>query len=521
LKVRKPVAKSLLKQAVKNTFFISLGTLASFIIGLLFAGLRIRYLGVEKAGYVMLLESILSISSVVGGFGFGTAALRKVAILSSRGEYSEVVTTVGSLLFVNLLTGAVVFAGVFLFGFDAIYSWSGTSPQFRTDGYYATLALGFSFLVNQLVSAYEVNYTALQRFDVRSYVGSFFSFSNGAIGLAVVLARPTMTAVCTASASVLVVRLAVSIVITRRLIHGLALPRFEWQNLKSMMGFGGWAYATSLSKLLKDGLDKIILTSVLGSSSLPYYVIGQKVVSQVHGFIGGQSEFLFPMLSAEAEQSEDVINRVNDRLRWFIAFVSAIAYSGIAAFAYPILAKLVGVEFALIAYIPFLIACIQGFLFAQAIVPYHVSWARGQGVPNALYEFGTGILVVVATVILAPKLGVVGVSLSQLACGITGFLLIYWVLRENVSNSWKKLLRPYLTPLVVVFCVFGANVVLVNFAHMSLKLSFYYVLGLLVLSGVISVVIESYYFAECRTVKTLMVALRHLISRLPGRLVRV
>ena len=159
-----------------------------------------------------------------------------------------------------------------------------------------------------------------------------------------------------------------------------------------MSGFGSWAYVGSLSSILFGGLDKLILTNFLGSSSLPYYVIGQRVVSQVHAFLNGQCQFLFPMLAAYGEKTAEIVKNVEDRLRWFIAFLGAIIYGGFAAFAWLLLSKLVGIQFAEMALLPFLLACLQGFFHAQAIVPYQLSWAEGRGAPNALYTLMTGIL---------------------------------------------------------------------------------------------------------------------------------
>ena len=128
----------------------------------------------------------------------------------------------------------------------------------------------------------------------------------------------------------------------------------------------------------------------------------------------------------------------------------AAIYGGLAIVAYPLLAQLVGDAFARQAFILFLLACVQGFLVAQAIVPYFVSLGEGRAAPNTVLTVVTSALVFATMLLLIPKLGVLGAGLAQLWYAFFSFAFVYWVDRAGGRFSWPRMFRPWISPFIVV-----------------------------------------------------------------------
>ena len=507
------MSQSLLKQTVKNSLFSTLSTGATFVIALLFAGFRIRLLGVERAGFMMLLESVIAMTVTLGGFGFGTAALRKIAVFHGQKKFKDMRTTLSSVLFMSAVIGLII-AIAMPAGFNWIFKWSRTSEIFRVDAFNTTILLGMSFFVRQIFTTYEVTFSSLQRYDIIAMVNSFFGFLAGGLGLLTLLLFPTMTALALLSLSLALIHAIVSISIVYHLIGGAVFPRWNFTELRSMAGFGGWAYLGSLSNLLMNGLDKVILTTFLGSASLPYYVIGQRVVQQVHAFLNGQSQFLFPMLASYGDKAGATVRRVEDRLRWFTSFSAAVIYGGLAVLAYPLLLKLVGEDFAKIALIPFMLACLQGFFVAMSIVPFYISWAEGRGAPNAINGLMTGIVIAGTTVLLVPRLGVAGASIAQLWYLVSSLLLIYSVSKLGGRFSVWRMFRPMISPLSVLLLWFFVDAVAGDIREVSWFL-FFIVIFIAGLSSVlIGVFLEKYFFKDYRCIETLKSVGKIVIGRL-------
>lgn len=495
------MATSLLKQSIRNSFYLNVGSGSSAIIALLFAGFRIRFLGVEASGFLMLLESVTSMSTSFGGFGFGTAALRKIAVYNGQKKFKEMRLTLGAVLFVDVIVGLIV-ATVVVIGFSWIFKWSRTSELLFTDAYTATIFIGMALVLRQLVKTYGVVFSALQRYDITALINTIFGLLTGGIGIITLMVLPTMTALAIVTFLLVLIHACVNIVMVRKLIGGAVFPRWNFKELRSMASFGGWAYFGTLSSMLVNGADRIILTTFLGSQSLPYYVIGQRVVTQVHTFLAGQSQFLFPMLASQGERIKDVVHNIEDRLRWFVAAISSIAYGGLALVAYPLLTMLVGEDFAKIALIPFLIACLQGFFVSLNIVSYHISWAGGHGAPNAVISAITGLLVAGTTVLLTPKYGIVGASIAQLWVGITSFALIYWVARLNGKTYWWGMLRPLISPVIMLLILFFGSMITLRMFQSSDMVQFLMISISVLCALIVGFYIENIIFRDYRCIET-------------------
>jgi O-antigen/teichoic acid export membrane protein len=501
------LSQSILKQTVKNSFFSTAGLIATLIIKILFAGFLIRLLGVEQAGFLILLDSVMGITGTVGGFGFGTAALRKISIFYKNNEINNIHKTFSAVQFLNILVGLSIASGIII-AYDIIFKFSKMPDSYYAEGYAATIIFGIIFLIRQVFSAYNLIFSAIQRYDVIAIVNSIISFLTAAIGFLVLILFPRMSVWALFNLFVTLINFFVCMIITKRLINGIPIPKWNFAELKSMAGFGFWTYLTTLSVLLFRGMDKVVLTSFLGSSSLPYYSIGQQIVEQIHGLLTGQSQFLFPMLaSGEGAEAQSVIERIEDRLRWFIAFISSVIYCGFAVIAFPVLSILISPEFAAIATLPFQIACLQGFLHSQAISSFHISWAEGKGAPNAIYSVLVGILCIISTVLLVPKFGVIGASLGQLWVGILSFLLFYMTTNSNGRFSIWNMFRPLITPYIIVLFWFGVCFG-INYEFNTSELVY---VGLCCLVGAISIVfgliVEKTVFEKFRCLSTLYLAM--------------
>jgi O-antigen/teichoic acid export membrane protein len=450
------MSDSLLKKVVRNSAYSSSGTMVAFLLAIIFAGYRIRILGVDRAGFLMLLETLVASTATMGCLGISEAGMRRMAIHFGRNEMSSVRRTLSTMLAVNFIIGLIVLVTIPMF-FKPIFRWSRLDPIYYHDAFWAAILSALAFALRQAHDTYRQLFPALQRFDITAYQRSVFGLLSGGLGLLVLKLFPTMTAASLLLAGLALLNLGVNMHLTRSLlgVHvGLGWSRFE---MREMLRFSIWTYWGNLSKLLKNGLDRIILTSLMGSAVLPFYVIGQRIVMQVHTLLAGQSEFIFPMFSVQQERQSDVILRIEDRLRWVMALVSAILYGGMLVYAKPLLSHLISADFAEQSIIPFLLACVQGYFLAQSITVYRLSWAEGRALPNAVYEFANGILVFGTALMLAPSMGILGVSVAQLWLGLTTLGLIYWVLRAGRRYSLSALFRPFASPILLMLIWFSGS----------------------------------------------------------------
>ncbi len=483
---------SLLNKAVHNSIFTGFGTLANLALGFLFAGFTIRFLGEARAGYLLTLQALVGLNALLGGFGLGTPAIRRVACLASEGQMKSARQLVGSVLTLNISTALIPAVLIVVF-FTSIFAWSQLDPLFHRDAFWATLLAVASFLVTQCSSSWQLTFQSLQRYDLVSAASAAFGLLTGISGIAVLSIYPTMTALAAAQFLICILRIGYDAYFAGRLLHGIPIPAWHWHELRSMVGFGGWAYLGTLGRFLFTNVDRLVLTAFLGSASLPYYAIAQRLYSQLHGMLVSQWQFLFPMFSSSGEGTAGDYEKLEDRLRWFVGLVSAGAYILALFIAPAILTRVVGIEFVQKSMLPIELACIQGYFHAQMIVPYFGSWGAGHAAPNTIAQLVNGSMVIVTAVLLIPYWGYVGASLAQLWICPVFLGHTIWIrkilLPHAPHGDW---LKSYITPmLMIAIWLIAIRAVMMFFPYDS---SQFYLL--LVLAGAPALL--AVWLVECR-----------------------
>ncbi|MFM7712524.1 MAG: oligosaccharide flippase family protein, partial [Microcystis sp.] len=155
-----------------------------------------------------------------------------------------------------------------------------------------------------------------------------------------------------------------------KILGFLTRPSWHQAMFIELWSFGKWVYMTQIQIIFFDGVDKIFLTSVFGSSSLPFYTFAQRIYKTVHQMLAGQSSYLFPMLSAQGDKLEVVAEQIEDRLRWFIGLIAGFVYSGLIIAGPVLLTIMVNAEFSSKASFQLFIFCWVGYIHGNAIVPF-------------------------------------------------------------------------------------------------------------------------------------------------------
>ncbi len=398
----------------------------------------------------MALAALTGINALLGDFGLGAAAIRSVAALNVKNDFLTARTIVGSVATASLLS-SLLFAVPIGILFPAVFRWARLSQQFQHDAFGATLFSLGSFVLASVSSPWRATYNAVERYDLLSAIDSVFGLVSGLGGIGVLILFPTMSSLAALRLILSLARLVTDAFVLRNLLRGPVWPTWSWAVMRPLIGFGAWAWIGNQGNLLLGRLISLILTTSLGSAILPFYELPQRLFTQVHSSLAAQSQFLFPMLASYGEKTGEQINRLDDRLRWFVAVASGGIYCAIALTGPVFLSLLVGPIFAEKARLLLYLACLQGFFQAQDIVPYYTSYALGLGRPNSIIQIGQGLCVAATALFLIPRLGVTGAGLAQLWVVIAVIIHQLWV-RQLISPAlamWGWL-RSFNSPLIMI-----------------------------------------------------------------------
>jgi O-antigen/teichoic acid export membrane protein len=434
---------SFFNRAMRNFIFSGFGSVANIVVGLLFVGVTIRYLGNARSGFLMSLAALT-------GLGLDIPVVKRVAFLNTQGDYPTARQIIGSVSVISFFAGLSIAIPIVLF-YPTIFRWTRLDESYLNEALWATIFTMITFIISQVTNPWRSTYNAVERFDLVSGLDTTFGILNGLCGLAVLAFFPSMAVLAAARLVVVILRSGVDSLLTSRLLHGIIWPAWNWSEIKLILRFGGWVYIEAVGEILFARINSLIITAFLGSEVLPYYEVPQRFYIQAHRMLLSLSNFLFPMLASFGDNAKEQIHRVEDRLRWLIALASAAMYACIAIIGPAIITQLVTPEFSRIATLPLYLVCISGFFHAQNLLPYLSSHALGIGKPNAILGLVKGGSAALGALFLIPRLGFIGASFAQLTIGLVIVVHIIWV--QKIISPGRPIFdwtRSFFSPLMLI-----------------------------------------------------------------------
>lgn len=441
------MASIIFKQSVKQAAYSGLGTISAFAVNFLFAGLMVRFLGNDRAGYFIAFSSLLAIAQIAGGFGLTNPATKRIAELYAVGDTQTCRRLAGSVLLVNLGIG-LVGALVCIVLLDSLISWSKLPVAYHQEAATATVLLALSFVVDQMGGSYRFLYAACQRQDMRNLSSTAIGFGGGVLRIVWLSLLPNMVAAGAGNLVVSVIWLGLDVYLVRRLLGGWILPNWCQAEVRPLVGFSLWELFNGFGIFVGNALDRLVLTTFLGSGSLPYYAIAQRFFQQIHTAIAQQFSFVFPLLAASGGSVYEVSGRVQDRARWFVVALGALLYGGLFLVGPAVLTLVIGADFAEKSRWPVYLVCAQGLGASAAIANYLLHYSIGDGAANAIYNVGNGLVSCTLAALLIPRIGYVGASIAQLAVVVGAFVFLVRSKKLlRLEGSWSSYWSTYVSPI--------------------------------------------------------------------------
>jgi O-antigen/teichoic acid export membrane protein len=432
----------LLSNAVRNSTWTGLGSLGSAVLGFVFAGMTIRWLGAAEAGFVIAVATIAGINAGLSELGMGTAATRIIARAYAEQD-SETVRKVGGVC--CMVSGAFGVLGFALFagGAPVIIRWAKYDGSHTVAMIYCVLA-GIVFFLTQLSSLYTALLTSAQRFDWTTKFTLGLNLAQGLCGITFLKFFPSVLTVGITYAVLAVIGTVLRGLAVRKVFAIFPWPRWDRAIFRELWEFGRWIYLAQITTRMSDGLDKVILVSLFGSATLPFYSFAQRIYMMVHVTLVGQATYLFPMLSAQGANLAAVAERTEERVRWFIAVIAGMVFSGLIIAGPALLTLVVSPAFSAQASFQLLVFSFVGYIHAQSIVPYFYNLSKGDAKGNSIYQTITGFGILPALWACAYFLGQKHAVFGQLMV----FGGVFYLARRGYSgNSASGVIGWFFKPL--------------------------------------------------------------------------
>ncbi len=466
------------ERTVKNAAYGFVSYLWPILFSFFLTPFIIHRLGVEQYGVYVLLLTIVGFFSLLN-FGFIYSFVKELSAASAATEASVarmrqifgatliIFTGVGV---IAIATGVVLmYVGPELFNIDAVEQ-SALQTSFFVVG-----VIGF---LNSLSLVYSHIPFALQRQD---------------IGTTVYILNITITGLLTIAALFfgkgvvwLIGIQVVSSVFSLITLYWYSRKIAPWLTpvfvvpislYRQLAVAGGFMYMHNLSSTFLAQLDRVIISSMVGSAALTYYAVPGSLTEKIQGTVTSLSGILFPLTSQMLEQGRhDELRQMYRRAMTVIMLLATALAASIAIFGNKILLYWVGPEIAAMS-TPILHWLVPTYFLLAIFMPL-TNFLGGLGKTKflALSSLSMAALNIVLLFALLPRYGVLGAAVAYFGSLLPLVGVIYYI--EKYYFGLEEIGRFYLAltgKLLITLALFCAVAVPVNTYGVSSLLTLVFV----------------------------------------------
>ena len=330
----------------RNTGWNFVGTALPIVVAIFTVPPLIHALGVERFGVLTLAWTITGYFALFD-FGLGRATTKFVAEYIERGALERLPQLVWSSLTAHTVLGLVGGALLALLtpllagGFFNVTA--ELLPEVRVTFYLLALSVPLVVSTACLRGLLE----AVHRFDLVNLVRIPAGIVNYAGPLVVVLYTSNLIAVV----GFIVATRAIVLAVYAMLGFGqlpVATGRYAFaaNQLRPMLGFGGWLTVSSVISPLIVFIDRFAIGALVSMSAVAYYATPYEVVTKLWIFSASLLAALFPVLSALAVAPGAEIRMLYGRATRYLLVIVAPCVGLLLAFAEDLLRIWIGAEFA-------------------------------------------------------------------------------------------------------------------------------------------------------------------------------
>ncbi len=445
------------KRLYANSFANLLGALLPAVVSLLTIPYIVKSLG--EAGYGIFTL----VTAIVGYFAIFDINLTSGSIkfiseyhaLDRKDERNQIITFCG-----------IIYLGIGVTGCMVIYALADSMVIgiFRVPETLVPLAIettklaAVGFIFGQ-IQAYLVSIPqALQRYDISAKLeaafGIFISLGSVLVlwigyGLyEVVLLRVVTSAV----------NVAFLIVACRQLLGGFRLILPTSNNMKQLASFSGFAYLSKVATIVYNHADKLIISSLIGTTALTYYAVPATLVNRVLGMTFRLSSVVYPVAS-ELNARNDLasLKPIYFYATKYIFFLNASFVLFICLFATEVLHYWIGPVFAEQGAVVVVLISLAMLIDSVANLPSLINDGFGHPRITGMFAIGRAALGLLLTFGFATYFGIVGVAVGHLLASVVmAVAFVTFVHGRTIPFSLSEIVREAYMPVLIPYVVLGA-----------------------------------------------------------------
>jgi len=373
-------------------------------------------LGTAEYGVWMLTNAIVGFTGMVG-FGLGDATVRFVSQSKGRGDVAAASSIVRTTLAWYLVLGCAAGVLVYTLTPTLVHSVFRIEPDGTETAEAALRISAVAIFLRLIESALTATIHGFERYDVAAKIGIPVQIAGVIAAVVIVLTGGGVVGIVAVGAVITAVSVFARFVIVKRLFFPSfsLVPGFDTPLTRSLLSYGVFTWVQGGGSILLGQVDRLLVASLAGTTSLTYYAVCVSVAQQIHAVLARGAAVLLPMTSSSAERGDTGTIRQLYFQSMNVVVVSALLLAiPLFLLSHPFLSLWMSPLFADKASGVLELLTLTFALLATSIVPHYIMNATSFYRLNTILGLSSGALSTLLAFLLISPLGIAGAALSRL-----------------------------------------------------------------------------------------------------------
>jgi O-antigen/teichoic acid export membrane protein len=292
-----------------NTIWNVIDTLAYPAMFFLLTPFFLKHLGDKEFG-IYTLSSQMVVYIQILNFGLGTATFINVARNKALNNHESTKNSINTnLSFMILVFGFSVMVGLIMFcaiQFGGLYK---IDEQLKAIAAYSIM-LGILVGAVKLVEQIPLHaFKGIERFDIASFINTFFRLSILAINVVLVYYHFRVQYMWLSALIISLLGLVVLLVVLKRKFPAFSFSfNINFDFVKQELGLGLWLWLQTILIVLAYRLDLSLLPYLdNGLAKVTYYGLCQTIFNHIHMVFIAGALWVFPRFTALVKRGDDIV----------------------------------------------------------------------------------------------------------------------------------------------------------------------------------------------------------------------
>jgi O-antigen/teichoic acid export membrane protein len=418
-----------------NAAFGILDYLAQPLGMLMAAPFLIHSLGLSQYGMWMLASATVGAAGLLST-GFGDATIRYASFFRGRGEWYRVNQVVGGTILINLVLSTTVAITLWVSSPYAVHHWFRIEPELQNSCVKALQIGSILLVVRSIDSVFVSVLRAFEQYRPAVEIAVCIRATTIIVAVGLVAKGQGVVSIMVATLAIATVGMVLQAMAVRARVGPVPLlPVWHRNALAGLLSFGSFSWLQGLSGIVFNQADRLIIGSLLGTSSVAYYSVCTQAAQPIHGLVASGLHFLFPHLSARDCTAERTALQLLISTAFWLNAVLVLSLSlPVILLSKPLLALWMGPAFAHHTWLILTLLAISFGLLGLNVTGHYTLLALGEAQYVTCLNLVAGVITLIAIGALIPRFGLVGAAAGRLFYGP-----ITWVMYLKIRRLMPDL----------------------------------------------------------------------------------